>query len=310
MSAPAKRARTSSGASPRISTVTEAGNALVVEPVGADDGEGMGEDIFNCAAELLDRAPVGDEIVASLNFGAAPSGVANISVDAVAAGSTSAVPAAAGAGSGAAGGSSVAPVSALAALAAASAVPANAGAPGAISRCKAGAYRIVFSNVAPLAGHSHVVVRPLMEEDHVLRLAAMVDVKRAAEVFNSLNALVLDAGDDGRLRSMAMLKGDPKLKLNLFKTAVMDLTRKVVETKPYMDDVWWGMAFPRTALQMVADKEARRLSKDSFSVNLTSVDFYKFFKTRSWSTELILENYGPHLQLLFNNSMEHLQGGI
>jgi hypothetical protein len=278
----------------------------------------MDEDFFNCAMELLDRAPVGEEIVASLNFGAAPSGVANISVDAVAAagaGSTSAVPAAAGSTSAssaarAAGGSSVAPVSALAALAAASAVPANAEAPGAISRCKAGAYRIVFSNVAPLVGHSHVVVRPLMEEDHVLRLAAMVNVKRAAEVFNSLNALVLDAGDDGRLRSMVMLKGDPDLKLNLFKTAVIDLTRKVVETKPYMDDVWWGMEFPRTALQMVADKEAKRLSKDSFAENLVSVDFHKFFKTRSWSVELILENYGPHLQLLFNNSMEHLQGGI
>lgn len=299
MSAPAKRPRTSTGAAPRITTVTQAGNALVVEPVGADDGAGMGEDLFNCASELLDRAPVGDEIVASLNFGAAPSGVANVSVDAVAS------PAAAG-------GSSAGPSCALAALAAAgaaAAAPANAEAPGAISRCKSGAYRIVFSNVAPLAGHSHVVVRPLMEEDHVLRLAAVVKVKRAAEGFNAVNSLVLDAGDDGRLHSMALLQGDPDLKLNLFKTAVVDLTRKVVEAKPYMDDVWWGMEFPRTALQMVADKEAKRLSKDSFSVNLTSIDFYKFFKTRSWSTELILENYGPHLQLLFNNSMEHLQGG-
>lgn len=303
MSAPAKRARTA----PRITTVTQAGNALVVEPVGVDDGAGMSEDFFNCAAELLDRAPVGDEIVASLNFGAAPSGMANVSVDAVA---SSASSAAAGAGSGAAGtgsgAASAAPSCALAALAAASAAPA---APDAISRCKAGAYRIVFSNVAPLAGHSHVVVRPLMEEDHVLRLAAVVKVMRAAEGFNAVNSLVLDAGDDGRLRSMALLQGDPDLKLNLFKVAVVDLTRKVVESKPYMDDVWWGMEFPRTALQMVADKEAKRLSKDSFSVNLTSIDFYKFFKTRSWSAELILENYGPHLQLLFKNSMERLQGG-
>jgi len=307
MSAPAKRARTASGAAPRITTVTQAGNALVVEPVGVDDGAGMGEDFFNCAAELLDRAPVGDEIVASLNFGAAPSGVANVSVDAVAAGAGSGT--GSGTGSGAAGAASAAPSCALAALAAASAAAAAPAAPDSISRCKAGAYRIVFSNVAPLAGHSHVVVRPLMEEDHVLRLAAMAGVMRAVQKFNLVNTLVLDAGDDGRLRSMALLQGDPKLKLNLFKVAVVDLTRKVVESKPYMDDVWWGMEFPRTALQMVADKEAKRLSKDSFSVNLVSVDFYKFFKTRSWSTELILENYGPHLQLLFNNSMERLQGG-
>jgi len=270
MASPAKRARTST-----VTAVTEAGHALVLQ---REDNDELSPELTRAFANFV--AEFADSGATSAAAGATSAGAGGAGSTSAAAGSTSA--AAGGAGS-------------------ALPAPIAAGVGPDLPRCHAGAYKVVFTNVQELGGHKHMIMRPLMSDRHVQRLGGMLEVLKAAREFGDVNERVLDAGDDARLRAAALSHGDPLVKLSLFKDAVMELTKKVV---PEMD----GTGQQRAALLMVADKEAKRLSEDSFTINLCVIDYRKFFKCKSRACELVLENYGPHLQELFGKCLEDVRG--